>query len=219
MKTLGLEFSSDRRSAAVWAPASASAPARFGCATQHTGRATRAFTLIREALDEAEVTREEIERIAIGLGPGSATGIRTAIAIAQGWKLGRRVGLVGVSSLECLAARLQAEGGRGEVGAVVDAQRGEFHLVTYRLDAGGWRELTPLRLATAGDVQALLDAGTRIVGPAASTFFPTATDADPDASTLARLGASREALADGAHLDAIHLRQPAFAKASAVTIR
>jgi tRNA threonylcarbamoyladenosine biosynthesis protein TsaB len=219
MKTLGLEFSSDRRSAAVWVPASASAPARFGCATQHAGRATRAFTLIREALDEAGVACEEIERIAIGLGPGSATGIRTAIAIAQGWTLGLRVGLVGVSSLECLAARLQAEGLRGEVGLVVDAQRGEFHLATFALDHAGWRELTPLRLASAGDVQALLEAGTRIFGPAAAACFPTATDAGPDAATLARLGASREALPDGAHLDAIHLRQPAFAKAPAVTIR
>jgi tRNA threonylcarbamoyladenosine biosynthesis protein TsaB len=93
MRTLGLEFSSEHRSAAVWVPATPAAPARSGFAAQTVGRSTRAFTLIEEALDKAGITRDEIERIAIGLGPGSATGIRTAISIAQGWQVGAPVSL------------------------------------------------------------------------------------------------------------------------------
>ena len=212
MKTLALEFSSDHRSAAVWVPPTADAPGRSGCATQTVGRSTPAFALIQAALDEARVPRDEIERIALGLGPGSATGVRTAIAIAQGWRLARPVGLVGVSSLACLAARLRAEGLRGVVHVAVDAQRREFHLASYELGPGGLRELSPLRLASAAEIQALLEAGARVVGPGLAPVFPAAADACPDALTLARLGAAGEVLPEGAHLDAIHLRQPAFAK-------
>jgi hypothetical protein len=124
-----------------------------------------------------------------------------------------------VGSLEGIVVRLHAEGLRGAVGVVVDAQRREFHLATYMLGGEGPRELGPLRLVSAGGVQALLEAGTRVFGPGLASALPDASDAYPDALTVARLGASREALPDGAHLDAIHLRQPAFAKASAVSIR
>ena len=215
MKTLALEFSSDHRSAAVWVPPSNGAPARSGCATRTSGRSTPAFALIQAALEEAAVAREEIERIALGLGPGSATGVRTAIAIAQGWRLGRPVGLVGVSSLECLAARLHAEGLRGVVYVAVDAQRQEFHLASYVLDADRFRVLSPLRLASATGVQQLLESGARVFGPGLAAVFPAASDAWPDALTLARLGAMAEVLPEGAPLDAIHLRQPAFAKLAA----
>jgi tRNA threonylcarbamoyladenosine biosynthesis protein TsaB len=213
MKTLALEFSSEHRSAAVLVTASAGAPERFGSATHTCGRSTPAFALIERVLAEAGVTREEVERIALGLGPGSATGIRTAISLAQGWRLGRPVGLAGVSSLECLAARLQAEGVRGRVQVVADAQRREFHVAGYRLDAAGAQLAEPLRLAPASEVLHWIESGVRVFGPGVRTALPGAMEAYPDALTLARLGSAASVLAEGAHLDAIHLRQPAYAKA------
>ena len=48
--------------------------------------------------------REAIEAIAVGLGPGSYTGIRAAIALAQGWQLAREVKTLGVSSVAAMAA-------------------------------------------------------------------------------------------------------------------
>ena len=65
--------------------------------------------MIESALRQAGLEREEIECIAVGLGPGSYTGIRAAIALAQGWQLARGVKLLGVSSAECLATQAQAE--------------------------------------------------------------------------------------------------------------
>lgn len=214
MKILALEFSSEHRSAAALVTASEGGPERSGCATHTCGRSTPAFALIERALAEAGVRREEIERIALGLGPGSATGIRTAISIAQGWRLGRRIGLVGVSSLECLAVRLQSEGARGMVQIVADAQRREFHLAAYRLDAEGSRLIEPLRLAPADAVLQLIESGARVFGPGVGTALPGAVEAFPEALTLARLGAAATELPEDAHLDAIHLRQPAYAKAT-----
>jgi len=100
MTILALEFSSERRSVAL---------ARDGivlseAVEQTGGRATNALGLIESALATAGLSRDEIEVIAVGLGPGSYTGIRAAIAVAQGWQLARGVKLLGISSAE--ASRL-----------------------------------------------------------------------------------------------------------------
>ena len=50
---------------------------------------------------------EEIDCLAIGIGPGSYTGIRAAISIAQAWQLARSVNLLSISSVDCLAAAAQ----------------------------------------------------------------------------------------------------------------
>ena len=95
MKILAVEFSSPQRSAAVVQSGGATGggvpPLLLGRAGRPTGH--RALGLVEEALQHARCEREEIEAIAVGLGPGSYTGIRGAIALAQGWQLGRGVGL------------------------------------------------------------------------------------------------------------------------------
>jgi len=57
----------------------------WGRRAEAGGSATRAFALIDRALEEAALGRRQVERVAVGGGAGSYTGIRIAIAIAQGW--------------------------------------------------------------------------------------------------------------------------------------
>src|SRR5262245_2062320 len=102
MKTLAIEFSTDQRSVAVLVGEDVR-----GTAAESSTRDTHAFALIEQALKQAEVKREEIECIAIGTGPGSYTGIRAAIAIAQGWQLARPIQLAGVSTVENLIFEAQ----------------------------------------------------------------------------------------------------------------
>ena len=80
MKILALELSTSRRSAAVWDPASG----RVGVAYENGGRNSRPVALVEAALREAGAERQEVSVLAVGLGPGSYTGIRIAIALAQG---------------------------------------------------------------------------------------------------------------------------------------
>jgi tRNA threonylcarbamoyl adenosine modification protein YeaZ len=98
MKILALEFSSERRSVAI-----VENGAVLGEAHEKTGRHTRAFALIEQALGAAKIDREQIDCIAVGLGPGSYMGTRIAIAIAQGWQMARNVKTAGVNSTEALA--------------------------------------------------------------------------------------------------------------------
>ncbi|MEI9863786.1 MAG: tRNA (adenosine(37)-N6)-threonylcarbamoyltransferase complex dimerization subunit type 1 TsaB [Limisphaerales bacterium] len=89
MTILALEFSSAQRSVAL---------ARDGFvlaeASEAGGRETHAFGMIEKVLATAKIRREEIDCLAIGLGPGSYTGIRVALSIAQGWQLAREVKLL-----------------------------------------------------------------------------------------------------------------------------
>ncbi|MGZ5566967.1 MAG: tRNA threonylcarbamoyladenosine biosynthesis protein TsaB, partial [Limisphaerales bacterium] len=80
MKILAVEFSSERRSVAVVENGRV-----LGEAFEMGGRA--AIALVERALATSNVDREQIECIAVGTGPGSYTGIRGAISLAQGWQL------------------------------------------------------------------------------------------------------------------------------------
>src|SRR5215471_8932893 len=116
MKILALEFSSPQRSVAIVQSAAASAPHTVPSISEVIetgGRATKAIGMIEEALRDSKLEREQIDCVAVGLGPGSYSGIRAGIAFAQGWQLARNVKLIGVSSVECIAELAVADGLRG----------------------------------------------------------------------------------------------------------
>jgi tRNA threonylcarbamoyladenosine biosynthesis protein TsaB len=104
---------------------------------QHPGHATRLLTMAAELLALADVRWGELERIAVGVGPGRFTGLRVGIATARGLAQSLDAQLVGVSSLHALgfaAARAgqQSAGGvaTGTI-AVIDARRGEAFAAAY----------------------------------------------------------------------------------------
>lgn len=169
--------------------------------------------MVEAVLAEAQVARDAIECIAVGLGPGSYTGIRASISLAQGWQLARGVKLLGVSSVECLAAQAQAQGQSGPVSFAIDAQRNEFYLARYDVSSEGSHVTEPLRLATREEVQKRLDAGDTLMGPEAAQWFSAAKDLFPDAATLAKLAAQRNDFVSGDKLEPIYLREVSFVKA------
>src|SRR5260221_8316149 len=110
MKILALEFSSPQRSVAVLRSGGGDGSSFVSEAVETQAGGMEAFRLVEQALKAAGVEREQIECLVVGLGPGSYTGIRAAIALAQGWQLAREVKLLGVSSAEAIAAEAQEQG-------------------------------------------------------------------------------------------------------------
>src|SRR5256885_97053 len=147
MKILALEFSSARRTVSIGDQDSVHCRRLDG-----DGRPPGAFEIIDEVLREAALEREQIGCIAVGLGPGSYTGIRSAIAIAQGWELALGVPLRGISSADGIAWEAQAARLFGLVNAVIDAQRGEFYLGRYQIDARAFAERVFFKQKTAYEV-------------------------------------------------------------------
>ncbi len=70
----------------------------------HPGHATRLLAMTGELLAQSGTGWNQVERIAVGLGPGRFTGLRVGVATARGLAQSLAVELVGVSSLRALAA-------------------------------------------------------------------------------------------------------------------
>jgi tRNA threonylcarbamoyladenosine biosynthesis protein TsaB len=106
-------------------------------------------------------TARDVTRWAVGVGPGSFTGIRIGVATAKGIVLATGAELVGVTSLEALAFGLTGE----LVVSLVGAGKGELFVQAWRGDASGAPVLGPMHLRT-GDVAARLAelaAGARVI--------------------------------------------------------
>ena len=213
MKILALEFSSPQRSVAVVQDGADAGALSLSEAVEAGAGAAKTFGLVEQVLNEARLEREQIECLAIGLGPGSYTGIRAAIALAQGWQLARGVKLLGSSSAECVAAQAQAEGIAGRVSVVIDAQRNEFYLAGYELGEDMRRALEPLRLATMAEVQKFAAAGETMIGPEITRWFPKGWVIHPCAGTLGKLALARTNFTTGEKLEPIYLREMKFVKA------
>lgn len=213
MKILALEFSSRIRSVAAVEAGPGAQPAAVATVSDVGSRGTRAFQLITTVLKDAAWERENVDAIAVGLGPGSYHGIRVAIAIAQGWSMGKQVRLIGVSSADALAAMLALKGQQEPFTVVIDAQRGEFYRADYTVESGVAREVGALRLAKAADIQECLKSGRNLFGPDLSGRLPGIREAFPAATTVGYLAARLPLETPGASLEPIYLRETSFVKA------
>jgi tRNA threonylcarbamoyladenosine biosynthesis protein TsaB len=216
MTILALEFSSGQRSVAVVRRRAGDASFVASEAVETGAGGTRAFGMIEDALREAGLEREQIDVIAVGLGPGSYTGIRVALSVAQGWQLASRDGgmkLLGVSSAECVAAQAQAEKISGRVNVVIDAQRNEFYLVSYEISAAARKEVEPLRILTRAEVELRTGANEMLIGPEVTRWFPNGRMVFPRAAVLGQLALSRSDFVAGDQLEPIYLRETNFVKA------
>jgi tRNA threonylcarbamoyladenosine biosynthesis protein TsaB len=105
---------------------------------ERPGHATRLLPLTAAVMGRAGIGWDGVDRIAVGLGPGTFTGLRIGIATARALARAREIPLVGVSTLQSLAlagldARRQAAG-LDAVFAVLDARRGEVFAASWRID-------------------------------------------------------------------------------------
>ena len=206
MTILALEFSSPQRSVAVVRDGQMAEAIEVGAG------GTNAFKMIEQVLAEAKIEREQIEAIAVGLGPGSYAGIRAAISLAQGWQLARGVKLLGVSSAECLVGQAQSEKILGRASVVIDAQRNEFYLASYEIARNGWREIAPLKILTRAEIQSRAEADEILIGPEVTRWFHGGRIVFPRAAALVELAARRGDSAPNQDLEPIYLRETNFVK-------
>ena len=87
------------------------------------GHSERLVPMLAELLDGRKA-----DRVLVGTGPGSFTGLRVGIAAAHGLAIGWGAELCGMSSLALLAAGI---GGAGEIAAAVIGGHGELFVQTF----------------------------------------------------------------------------------------
>lgn len=109
--------------------------ARFEIAPRdHT---QRILPLVNELLQAQQLTLTALDALAFGCGPGSFTGVRIGIGIAQGLALGAGLPMIGVSTLLTMAQGAWRRQGATRVLAAIDARMGEVYWAEYQRDAQG----------------------------------------------------------------------------------
>jgi tRNA threonylcarbamoyladenosine biosynthesis protein TsaB len=133
---------------------------------ERPGHATRLLPLADGLLAQAGLEWRELERIAVGVGPGTFTGLRIGVATARGLAQSLGVELVGVSTLRALASGA-LQGAEREVLAVIDARRGEVFVGGY---ASGRELVAPRVLAPSALAPLLTSADCLAVGDGAVRY-------------------------------------------------
>jgi len=131
------------------------------------GHAERIGGFVRDAMADAELTFDALDRIGVTVGPGSFTGVRVGLAFAQG--LGEALGrpVIGVSTLQALAASTNGP----EVLAMIDARRDHLYVQHFR-GGTGQSEPAQLSIEATRDLVAYLP-GATWVGSGAAVLDPT----------------------------------------------
>ena len=83
-----------------------------------------------------ELDLDGVERIVVGTGPGSFAGVRSAIAFAKGFALGRKCEVLGLPSPCAVAAQVfsRGESGARQLAVVGDARCGKLWVALF----SGW---------------------------------------------------------------------------------
>ena len=93
------------------------------------------------------IKKEEIDRIAVSIGPGSFTGLRIGLAAAEAMAYAWQCGICGVNTLEAMAWNIPVEG--LVLAPVLDAQKGNYYTAFYEWVSGELKEVQPVEMADA----------------------------------------------------------------------
>lgn len=219
MKLLAFETATEACSVALWLDGEVRE--RFELAPRR--HAELSLPWAEQLLAEAGVRRSELDAIAISRGPGAFTGVRLAIAIAQGIALALDRPIVPVSTLAVLALRAQPLAAGADalrVYAAIDARMGEVYTGAFELRGGDAFALdeetvvAPDAAVAPGDGTDWLGVGTGFAAAhgalqqrLGARFAGIDAEALPHAADLARLAALAHARGEAV---APELVEPAY---------
>lgn len=133
MQILAIDTATEACSAALWQ--NGTVLSRFEvCPREHT---QRILPMVRDILNQGSIALSELQALAFGRGPGSFTGVRIGIGMAQGLALGADLPMVGVSTLATLAQGAWRQTGATRILAAIDARMNEVYWAEYQRDAHG----------------------------------------------------------------------------------
>ncbi|MHC3401009.1 tRNA (adenosine(37)-N6)-threonylcarbamoyltransferase complex dimerization subunit type 1 TsaB [Aeromonas veronii] len=118
--------------------------------------------MVQAVLEDAGISLSDLDAIAFGRGPGSFTGVRIGISVAQGLAFGVGVPLIGISTLAAMAQGAYRLDGAEQVLTAIDARMNEVYFGRYELIDG--------RMQLVGDEvvsepAALVDVRGKLAGP------------------------------------------------------
>lgn len=111
------------------------------CPQQHS---KRILPMVQQLLADTGVSLHQLDGIIFGRGPGSFTGVRIGVSVAQGLAFGADLPVFGVSTLAAMAQAAAIQQNATKVIAAIDARMAEVYIAAFTLDeAGLMQAITP----------------------------------------------------------------------------
>ncbi|HUQ42451.1 MAG TPA: tRNA (adenosine(37)-N6)-threonylcarbamoyltransferase complex dimerization subunit type 1 TsaB [Candidatus Limnocylindrales bacterium] len=120
------------------------------------------FPTIERLLATSRLSLRDVDRVAVATGPGSFTGLRVAIAAAQGIARGAGASLIGVSTLDVLAYPHAPS--KQRTCAILPAGRTEYYAAFYQERNRKWLRRSPYIAASLPDICRQIGTHTLFVG-------------------------------------------------------
>jgi len=188
------------------------------------GSSRRLLPTIQEVMTQAGASPNDLTGLAVTIGPGFFTGLRVALATAQGLALGLSLPVAGVSSLRLLAEGAPA--GQRTLWVLADARRDLIYAACFDQDGRAFHRREEDMAITIERLRPLLEPPALLLGPGARLLGPEdlapglelASESldQPSPGLLALLGARR--LAQGKGL-APHQLRPRYCRPSEAEVR
>lgn len=97
----------------------------------------KVLPMVDEVLQQAQISLNEVDALAFGRGPGSFTGVRIGIGIAQGLAFGADLPMIEISTLAAMAQGSYRHSGATHVASAIDARMAEVYWAQYVREADG----------------------------------------------------------------------------------
>ncbi|RXJ74761.1 tRNA (adenosine(37)-N6)-threonylcarbamoyltransferase complex dimerization subunit type 1 TsaB [Veronia nyctiphanis] len=174
---------------------------------EHT---TKILPMVDDVLSEAGVALNELDALAFGRGPGSFTGVRIGIGIAQGLAFGADLPMVGVSTLVAMAQQVYRRTSGEQVTSAIDARMNEIYVGQFSLKADGdWEVITPEAVLHPENFSPLVTEGEwQVAGSGWQAY--------PDLAERLNLSISKEGVLFPESEDMVHLAEFALRRGEAV---
>ena len=158
------------------------------------GHAEALAPMVETTMRQAGIAFADLDRLAVTTGPGTFTGQRVGLAFMRGMRVGLKKPLIGVTTLEAMAAAT----GSARAAAIHDAKRDEAYLLLWENDASILEptvmpfEEAVARIRDFGPC-ALCGTGAEMAGAALGVDYMLTKIRQPDALWVARLAMTRPA--------------------------
>ncbi|MEJ5241498.1 MAG: tRNA (adenosine(37)-N6)-threonylcarbamoyltransferase complex dimerization subunit type 1 TsaB [Anaerolineales bacterium] len=119
---------------------------------------------LEHLLRQTGTSMEAIQGVAVALGPGSFTALRVGLALAKGICLARGLPIVGIPTLDILAASQAPRAGFETLLAVLQAGRGRLAVNRYTLEGEEWKAIGTPAVLTFEALLESLEAPTHVCG-------------------------------------------------------